>query len=84
MWHLKQKIYRLRNRLKKEGSRDASISSGKSAQQSNSETCYLHFFSYQMIEPAGVGLVRLETLCLQQLNQVLNRRPEVTTDGQLL
>lgn len=37
-----------------------------------------------MIEPAGVCLVRLETLGLQQLNQVFNRRPEVPTDGQLL
>ena len=47
-------------------------------------SAHLHFLCNEMIQPAGVDVVISEAFCLQQLNEVFNCCPEVTSDGQLL
>lgn len=44
----------------------------------------LDIFRYQLVQPAGCYLVVLVFLGLKQLDQVLHRGPEVSSDRQLL
>lgn len=43
----------------------------------------LHLLRDEPVQPAGVNAVVLEAFRLQQLNEVLHRGPEVSSDGQL-
>lgn len=45
---------------------------------------YLNFLGDEVIEPAGVYVIVPKAFCLQQLYEILNCGPEVTSDGQLL
>lgn len=45
---------------------------------------HLHFLGDEVVQPAGVDVVVLEALGLQEVDEVLHGGPEVAPDGQLL
>ena len=45
---------------------------------------YLYFLDDELVEPARVDLVVLEVIRLQQFDEILDRRAEVSSNRQLL
>ena len=45
---------------------------------------WTHLLSYKLVEPAGVNVVAMKPVCLQESDEVLDSGPEVSSDGQLL
>ena len=45
---------------------------------------YLYFLDDELVEPTRVDLIVLEVVRLQQFDEVLDRRAEVSSDRQLL
>lgn len=54
------------------------------ARRRRSRGLHLHFLCNEMVQPAGIDVIAPEAFRLQQLNEVLDRSPEVPSDGQFL